>query len=192
MKTHPTATRARTHIPVLSARFICSGSKAGSPVIMPLSINTSYQPSFYQFSTPLSVMDILCISSAYFLSSLCGFYLVRLSPSCLPLSLSLDLKPLMKNKQDGKPPLSSSSLHFLFLSLPHHLVLSYPPPPLVSLLHPSHLSSSCVFFLFFMFLHSQHGPPFGEEDEKIHNIKSAPPGLPKWRHTGWWNHFGQC
>ena len=80
-----------------------------------------------------------------------------LSPFCLPLSLSLDLKTLMKNKQDGK-----------------HLLLQTPSSP--SLLHP-HVVSLLRRSLLIYFRH------LGKKRDSKQNRKSAAPALTKWLHS---------
>lgn len=146
---------------------------------MPLSINACYLScsSFFNlFSSFFCVLYLIwtssvaslfvCLHVSYHFCVDGPFASVSvMSPSCLTLSLSLDLKPLMKNKQDGNPPLSSPGLHFPLVSLPHSVFFSTSPRLPVSLLHPSHLSSGSVVFSFF----SQSTTIWGRGHKKIQN-----------------------
>lgn len=131
----------------------------------------------------LFIMDIMYLHSLMFATCLCGFYLLLLSPSCLPLSLSLDLKPLMKNKQDGRPLLLLQPPHSLYFLTSSLYSLSFPPPPLISL-SPSyaHLTSPAAldFYLFLLFHSLIHH--LAKKDPKT---KSAAPALTKWLRN-WW------
>lgn len=102
--------------------------------------------------------------------------LYLLSPSCLPLSLSLNLKTIMKFKQDGKhlhspPPPSISSLSFPHLvplfsassSASSHLSLS-PYAPLTSSIAPS-------FFFFLFFYNEIHHLGKREWEKKTQKTK---------------------
>ena len=118
-----THTHTHTHtLPVLSVILVCSSSRAGRVIMLHVIAR-----SFFFFFYTSFVADIFSFS---FTS--CVFALLPLlSPSCLPLSLSLDLKN-PNERQTGweTPPLPSSGPpSSLSSSLSPLAILSFPCPP---------------------------------------------------------------